>query len=143
MAAMQADLRPRLRAIIDGDLCFHDADSGYATHNFHAFPAKFPPQLPRAFIDALTRPGDRVLDPMAGSGTTLVEAYLAGCPAVGVDIDPLALLLCRVKTQPRDLESLRATGERIVQAARRALRTPAALAEAIRARYDEQSRAFF
>ena len=96
---MQADLRPRLRAIIDGDLCFHDADSGYATHNFHAFPAKFPPQLPCAFIDALTRPGDRVLDPMAGSGTTLVEAYLAGRAAVGVDIDPLAVEAARANAQ--------------------------------------------
>ncbi|MBK7318006.1 DNA methyltransferase [Candidatus Villigracilis affinis] len=35
----------------------------------HSFPAKFPPQLPRKFILALTQPGDIVLDTMVGSGT--------------------------------------------------------------------------
>jgi hypothetical protein len=42
--------RDRLIALLSGDLDFHDQDSAYASHNFHAFPAKFPPQLPRTFI---------------------------------------------------------------------------------------------
>ncbi|MBN1147544.1 MAG: hypothetical protein JXA78_09820 [Anaerolineales bacterium] len=58
------------------DLGFHQQDSSYASHNFHAFPAKFPPQLPALFIQALTDPGDLVLDPMQGSGTTTLEASL-------------------------------------------------------------------
>ncbi len=139
---MRIDTLPKLRAITGGDLGFHDADSGYATHNFHAFPAKFPPQLPRRFIDALTRPGDLVLDPMVGSGTTLVEAYLAGRAAVGVDIDPLALLLCRVKTHPLPPAVLHETSARIVEAARWALQDLDALDGCIRARYDRQSRDF-
>lgn len=65
--------RKDLVSLLHQDLDFHDQDSGYASHNFHSFPAKFPPQLPRTFIQDLTDPGDVVLDPMVGSGTTIVE----------------------------------------------------------------------
>ncbi len=86
--------------LLASDLDFHDQDSGYASHNIHAFPAKFPPQLPAKFIERLTEPGDVALDPMSGSGTTAVEAYLANRHSIAFDIDPLALLLGRVKTAP-------------------------------------------
>lgn len=68
-----SDYRARFRSLLSGDLNFQGQDSAYASHNYHAFPAKFPPQLPHKFIDALTVPGDVVLDPMMGSGTTIVE----------------------------------------------------------------------
>ncbi|MGQ9827858.1 MAG: DNA methyltransferase [Roseiflexus sp.] len=68
----------KLKGLLSEDLDFHDQDSRYAFHNFHAFPAKFPPQLPRKFIQSLTLPGETVLDPMMGSGTTILEAFLAG-----------------------------------------------------------------
>ncbi|MEA3335353.1 MAG: NgoMIV family type II restriction endonuclease [Chloroflexota bacterium] len=94
----------KLAALLAQDLDFHGQDSGYASHRFHSFPAKFPPQLPRKFIDGLTRPGDVVLDPIMGSGTTIVEAYLAGRRAAGFDIDPLALLVTRAKVTPLSAE---------------------------------------
>ena len=68
----------RLKKLLVSDLDFHGKDSSYASHNFHSFPAKFPPQLPRKFIEWLTDPGDLVLDPMMGSGTTILEAFLLG-----------------------------------------------------------------
>jgi DNA modification methylase len=71
--------RERLTTLLNDDLEFHDKSSGYASHNFHSFPAKFPPQLPRKFIEGLTKRGDCILDPMMGSGTTVVEALLTGC----------------------------------------------------------------
>jgi len=89
-----------LSELLTQDLDFHSEDSGYASHNFHSFPAKFPPQLPRHFIEAITKPGDVVLDPMQGSGTTILEALLTGRQAIGIDIDPLALLITSVKTTP-------------------------------------------
>jgi 23S rRNA G2445 N2-methylase RlmL len=46
------------------------------------------PALARHAIAAYTAPGDLVLDPMCGAGTTLVEAVHAGRHAVGVDIEP-------------------------------------------------------
>jgi len=77
--------RERLVDLLSQDLDFHGRDSGYASDNFHSFPAKFPPQLPRKFIEALTAPGDVVLDPMMGSGTTVLEAFLSGRRGVGVE----------------------------------------------------------
>ncbi len=88
----------RLVELLSTDLDFHTSSSRDFTHDLHAFPAKFPPQLPRKFINGLTRPGDVVLDPMMGSGTTILEALLAKRNAIGFDIDPLALRLCNVKT---------------------------------------------
>jgi DNA modification methylase len=80
------------------DSRFAGRDSSYASHNFHAFAAKFPPQLPRLFIEHLTSPLELVLDPMVGSGTTVVEAILAERRGIGYDIDHLALHLARIKT---------------------------------------------
>jgi DNA modification methylase len=92
--------RDKLMTLLEGELNFHGEDSGYASHDLHAFAAKFPPQLPRAFIRGLTLPGERVLDPMMGSGTTIVEALIEGRKGIGLDLDPLALQLSRVKTMP-------------------------------------------
>jgi len=60
---LDSDYRERFRDLLSSDLDFHGKSSAYASHNFHAFPAKFPPQLPRKFIEGLTEPGDVVLDP--------------------------------------------------------------------------------
>jgi DNA modification methylase len=83
--------RKKLFALLEGELNFHGENSSYASHDFHAFAAKFPPQLPREFIRFLTKPGDVVLDPMMGSGTTIVEAFLEGRQGIGLDIDPPAI----------------------------------------------------
>jgi DNA modification methylase len=91
-------MREKLASLLVGDLEFHGESSRYSSHALHAFAAKFPPQLPRVFIECLTNPGDTVLDPMMGSGTTIVEALLRGRKGIGVDIDPLARMICRVKT---------------------------------------------
>ncbi len=117
MAVLAARRRTRdeLVSLLKGDLDFHTASSSYASHSLHAFAAKFPPQLPRVFIENLTLPGETVLDPMVGSGTTVVEAHLLGRRGIGVDIDPLALHICRVKTT-------RLAQDIAIQAGERALR---------------------
>jgi len=92
--------RVALEKILGGDLDFHGESSRGASHALHAFAAKFPPQLPRLLITSLTEPGEVVLDPMMGSGTAVLEAAILGRRAIGVDIDPLAVALCRVKTMP-------------------------------------------
>jgi DNA modification methylase len=106
--------RQRLRALLQGELNFHGEDSSYASHDVHAFAAKFPPQLPRAFIRGLTAPGDVVLDPMMGSGTTIVEALLEGRSGIGLDIDPLALRVSQAKTIPMRIEDLRDIGLKVI-----------------------------
>jgi DNA modification methylase len=89
-----------LRRLLATDLDFEGAKGNYASHNFHAFAAKFPPQLPRLFIENLTQKGDIVLDPMMGSGTSIVEGMLTGRSAIGFDIDPLAVSITKIKTTP-------------------------------------------
>ncbi len=79
-----------LSGLLKRDLTFQGQKTAYASHNIHAFAAKFPPQLPRLFIQELTLPGESVLDPMVGSGTTLVEAVLADRCGIGSDLDPVA-----------------------------------------------------
>jgi len=136
-------LRERLAYLLEQDLDFHDQSSSYWSHNLHSFPAKFPPQLPHAFIAGLTAPGEVVLDPMAGSGTTIVEAILAGRHAVGFDIDPLALLLCKVKTTPLDAGRAQAAGAEVLRYARFLMfQRPSVLAQEFERRFDERTRGF-
>jgi len=84
----------------------------YLTHGLHPYPAKFIPHIPRELVAALALPGWPVLDPMCGSGTTLVEAALQGHTAIGIDINPIAVLAARAKTVlpcdalTRDIERL-------------------------------------
>jgi len=113
----QIKVRRSLSKLLSTDLGFHRDASNYASHALHAFAAKFPPQLPRVFIEGLTQKGETVMDPMMGSGTAIVEAFLCGRRAVGFDIDPLALMICRVKTHPVDLLEATWAGKRVVSSA--------------------------
>ena len=132
----------RLAALLAGDLDFHESASGYGSHALHAFAAKFPPQLPRLFIRGLTEPGDVVLDPMMGSGTAVVEAVLGGRVGLGVDMDPLALRLSRVKTSPIDLDETRRWGNTVLRRATEMLADKVILESNLRGFFDEQTRAF-
>ena len=79
------------------------------THNFYRYPARFSPELARQLISEFSLPGDYVLDPFMGGGTTIVEALAAGRRSLGVDINDLACFVTQVKTTPlsdRDAEEL-------------------------------------
>ena len=135
------ETRDQLAQLLSGDLNFHNAESHYASHNFHAFAAKFPPQLPRLFIEGLTAPGDVVLDPMMGSGTTVVEAFLTGRHGVGFDLDPLAVRICRVKVTPLDVDQVREGGVKLLTHATRLVDSARVERELTR-RFDEPTRKF-
>jgi len=62
-----------------------------------SYRACFKPQLPRFFIDLLTRKGDIVYDPFCGRGTTIIEAGLSGRDVFANDANPLS----RIMTEPR------------------------------------------
>ncbi len=81
---------------------------GYGSHQFFRYYGKFPSIVGREIVARFTpSPGGAVLDCYAGSGTTLVEAQIAGFASYGVDINPLAVLACKVKTGYFDVERLR------------------------------------
>jgi site-specific DNA-methyltransferase (cytosine-N4-specific) len=88
-----------LEALTQVDWSFLDEPAPHPVHGLHPYPAKFVAALPRRVIEALTEPGDLVLDPFAGSGTALVEALLLGRRAVGGDLNPVAVVSARAKTQ--------------------------------------------
>src|SRR5260370_41643913 len=83
------------------------------THYLFRFPAKFHPPVIRCLIDRYTKEGDRILDPFCGSGTLLVEALASGRDAVGIDIDPLARFVSRVKSRPIDPDELESAFEQL------------------------------
>jgi DNA modification methylase len=75
-------------------------------HRLHPYLGKFIPQLVEALLGRYVRPGGRVLDPFAGSGTTLVQSLESGYDAVGVDVAAFNCLLMRVKTARYDAFTL-------------------------------------
>jgi DNA methylase len=68
-------------------------------HRLHPYLGKFIPQLVEILLSRYFRPGRHVLDPFAGSGTTLVQALESGLDATGVDVAAFNCLLMDVKTR--------------------------------------------
>ncbi len=85
---------------------FISYDQTRGSHGLHKYPAKFFPELPRWLIQKYSKIGDVILDPFMGSGTTNVEAMLLGRHSVGIDIDPFARLLTKVKTTKLNVDEL-------------------------------------
>jgi DNA methylase len=75
-------------------------------HRLHPYLGKFIPQLVEALLERHLRTARRVLDPFAGSGTTLVQALESGRDAVGVDVAAFNCLLMEVKTRRYNLFAL-------------------------------------
>jgi len=71
-----------------------------STHTFYRYPARFSPQFARAVIERFSQPGDCVLDPFMGGGTSIVEALRTGRAAIGIDLNALACFVASVKTTP-------------------------------------------
>lgn len=82
------------------DWDFVGADTQYLTHGIHPYPARMIPQIASRLIDRYSTEHDLVVDPFCGSGTVLVESMLSRRRAIGNDINPLAVLIARVKTTP-------------------------------------------
>lgn len=70
------------------------------THGYHRYPAKFLPDVVRKIIEEYAKGSNLIADLFAGCGTTLVEAKIHGISSVGVDINPVAKLMTKVKTTP-------------------------------------------
>lgn len=88
----------------------------YLTHNIHKYPAKFIPQIPRWAIKKYLKEDNKlVLDPFCGSGTTLVESLLTSNNCVGLDVDPLALMISKVKTTIIDSQELLKTKDNLIK----------------------------
>jgi site-specific DNA-adenine methylase len=105
-------LTEKLKALTEKDKDYWsfkgNANRGYG-HGFFQYPAMMVPQVTKAIIDNImeVHPNIQTIrDPFAGSGTVMTECMLRGLSFSGVDINPLAILLCRVKSGPFHVELL-------------------------------------
>lgn len=71
----------------------------YITHWFYPYKGKYHPQMVRSLANIIgLQPGDTLLDPFIGSGTTAVEGSLLNLEVIGFDVSPLCVLISNVKT---------------------------------------------
>ncbi|MBV8521821.1 MAG: hypothetical protein JOY71_06805 [Acetobacteraceae bacterium] len=78
------------------------AEQDRSFHDWYRFILAFPPHLVRTYLGAFgIGPGERILDPFCGTGTTLVEGKKLGCDVVGFEMNPMAHLAAAVKTDWR------------------------------------------
>jgi len=105
-------LRERLEALTQHDSDYWsfrgDARREHG-HGFLHYPAMMVPQVARAVLTqacAVHPDITDICDPFAGSGTVLTESMLRGLSFSGIDINPLAILLCRTKAGPFFLDAL-------------------------------------
>jgi len=92
---------------VDSEWDFHEEDTQEHLHALHPYPARFIPQIPQKAISQWSHPGDLVLDPFCGCGTTILESILLGRPAIGIDNNDVAILISRAKTTHYSFQDLR------------------------------------
>src|SRR5712691_735311 len=114
---------------------------GMIPRPIHPFPARMAASIPWNVLRRQSGRPLRVLDPMAGSGTTLVVARTLGHEAIGFDTDPLAVLLAKVWCSDFTESSVLTFAEKALEIAkRRARRLPLRRAYPVEA--DDETRAF-
>src|SRR4051812_15343806 len=106
-----ASTQDALYSEIDLDLSWSERDLPERertkhVHRLHPYLGKFIPQLAETLLERYVEGGEHVLDPFAGSGTTLVQSLESGFDATGVDVAAFNCLLMRVKTQTYDMRAL-------------------------------------
>lgn len=98
---------------------FTNSSKSKNIHSIHPYPAKFIPEIPGNVIDII-QPSKAgvVLDPFCGSGVSLVEAQKKGYDSIGIDLNPIACLISKVKTQYINLFELQAVADLVIASAK-------------------------
>ena len=114
------DVDPIIEKLRNIEWDFPDAKPSVLS-NIHPYPAKFISEIPMGLIECLWEgQGDFILDPFCGSGSTLEAAQRMAIPSVGVDLNPIACLISRVRTAACD-DSLLVVCEEIADACKSSL----------------------
>jgi SOS regulatory protein LexA len=90
----------KLQRKIDYSWDFNGAKTKPYTHGLHTYPAMFIPQVARRLLLNYSKKGDTICDIFCGSGTALIESRLLSRNSYGLDLNPLAIFLAKVKTTP-------------------------------------------
>ena len=101
---------------------YKESETTKHVHRIHPYKGKFIPQLVEYFLDSHTdefkktacfAPGDIILDPFCGSGTTLVQSNELGLHAIGIDISMFNSLISNLKLGEYDISQLAAAATKI------------------------------
>jgi hypothetical protein len=120
-----ARLRAAFRSLTDNDPAYWDYSEIKYNQNPYAYfqyPAMMVPRMQGAILDTLIKEFPsirRTIDPFAGSGTVLTESLKRGLNTVAIDINPMAILLCRVKAQGFDVAKAESLVDEIVSRAKK------------------------
>lgn len=79
---------------------------GHAAHPMCSYQGMFPAKLAHYFLQRYSRPGDLVVDPFSGRGTTVLQARVEGRRTIGNDLNPLAYVLTKAKAAPPRWEQI-------------------------------------
>jgi DNA modification methylase len=79
---------------------------GHAMHTMCSYHGMFPAKVAHHFIQRYSCPGDVVLDPFSGRGTTALQARMERRKAISNDLNPLAYVLSRAKSDPPSWEEI-------------------------------------
>ena len=89
------------------ELSFAGEKLARGRHKIHPYPAMLHPLLVDFLIRKYAKKDDIIFDPFCGSGVTLLQASVSGHKSIGFDINPLALLIAKAKTQKYDIKNLK------------------------------------
>lgn len=101
------------------DWTFREIKTNEYTHGLHQYPARMHPEIAKRIITKYATDSKNViLDPFMGSGGVLIEAMIHGNNSIGIDLNPFAVLLSKVKTTPLESKKLEKIFEKIMQSAK-------------------------
>jgi DNA modification methylase len=111
-----------LQAALDS-VCDGRTTRAVDPYRLHSFPARMPSIIAEKLIEQITHRESVILDPMMGAGTTLIAARKLGRMAIGLDLDPLAVILTRGALTLTSTERLEAVASEILCEAKQAARS--------------------
>ena len=92
----------------------HAADTAYFTHGYFRYIGKFQPQIASKLIDDYYPGKGKILDPMVGGGTVLIESILRGIKCEGWDINPTSILIAKCVSRHVESSLYQEAGEKIL-----------------------------
>jgi len=100
---------------IDNTWDFSGENAKVSIHGIHTYPAMMIPQITKRLIENYGKDSKLNFDPFCGSGTSLVESLLHNMNSYGNDINPLAILISKVKTTPINPNDLNKIEKMLIQ----------------------------